>query len=348
MTTRDTPPRINVPMIEQNWPLADTEEVRLCPMCDSPQRSLAHDGVRDWAFECAPGSWDYWFCSNCRSMYLDPRPSISSIGRAYSNYYTHGNEVSDECKYPSFRLRLRNECMFHWFRIDGEPRLHLRFGMYLRILKPLLPRKFPLDQLMELRKGDLLDVGCGSGELILAAQAIGWRVQGIEIDQQAVDTACRKGLSVQRGSFEAIRKYPSAFDCVVCSHVIEHVHNPRELLSDLTNSLKTGGRLFIAYPNPNSCIRLRFGRYWRGLEAPRHLCLPSFESLTSHLEALGMINLKRYSGPIHTYEASSRAKLGRSGPIARLVSKFLNVATSFIYIPKHQDIIEIVCERSSS
>ncbi|WP_363318686.1 class I SAM-dependent methyltransferase [Rhodoferax sp.] len=313
-------------------------------MCESERRTLAHRGVKDWAFACAPGSWNYWLCDECSSLYLDPRPTAESIWRAYSTYYTHKGETVAQGVRSSFKLRLRNECLFHWLGIDQGPRLHYRFGGYLSVLKPMIPRKFPLDQLACLPRGKLLDVGCGSGDLLLAAQAMGWQVRGLEIDAKAVDAACSKGLSVQHGSFELLCEYRSSFECIVCSHVIEHVHEPRQLLSSLVNALKPGGSLFIAYPNPSSVVRRWFGRHWRGLEAPRHLCLPSLEVLQMELGKFGIRSIKVYPAPIHTFEASMRAKLGESGWVVRVLNKLLHMITSVIPLTKHQDIIEIVCD----
>lgn len=333
-------------IIDQAWPQQDIEFVSVCPMCKSAQRTLAHCGVKDWAFACAPGSWDYWLCDDCSSLYLDPRPTVDSIGRAYSTYYTHEDETVAQGVRSGFKLRLRNECLFHWLGIDQEPRFNHSFGRYLSVLKPMIPRKFPLDQLARLPRGKLLDVGCGSGDFLLAAQAIGWQVRGIEIDTKAVAAACCKGLSVQHGSFELLCEYRSLFECIVCSHVIEHVHEPLQLLSSLVNALKPGGSLFIAYPNPNSIVRRWFGSHWRGLEAPRHLCLPSLEVLQTELRKLGMRGIKVYPSSIHTFGASMRIKSGRSGWVASVFNKLLNTISSVLPFTANQDIIEIVCDQN--
>src|SRR5262249_16218861 len=60
----------------------------------------------------------------------------------------------------------------------------------------------------------LLDVGCGSGALLLRLRELGWEGEGTEVDDQAVTVARSEGLTVFRGEL-ADRGYPDdAFDVV--------------------------------------------------------------------------------------------------------------------------------------
>ena len=51
--------------------------------------------------------------------------------------------------------------------------------------------------------------------------------------------------------------------------------------------LKPGGRLWISMPNLSSQGFRLFGRHWRGLEVPRHLCLYDPPAVGRLLEACG-------------------------------------------------------------
>src|ERR1700749_4041005 len=76
------------------WPPNDLAWLEACPVCAGRQRQVLFSGLRDLAFASAPGEWTMWRCA-CGIAYLDPRPTLSSIGAAYSRYYTHVPERED-------------------------------------------------------------------------------------------------------------------------------------------------------------------------------------------------------------------------------------------------------------
>ena len=52
-------------------------------------------------------------------------------------------------------------------------------------------------------------------------------------------------------------------------------------------SLRPGGVLLLTLPNSLSTLRAHFGANWRGLEAPRHVSIPSQDQLMRLLETSG-------------------------------------------------------------
>lgn len=65
-----------------SWNKENMESVDACPVCNGQQRKILHNGLIDNVFRVAPGHWDLYECLNCVSAYLDPRPTLESIGRA--------------------------------------------------------------------------------------------------------------------------------------------------------------------------------------------------------------------------------------------------------------------------
>ena len=110
--------------LDQKWPAESLERVDICPYCGSHERTLAFRDVQDWTFSCAPGKWNYWDCVNCQSLYLDPRPTRSTIGAAYAKYSTHGT-AEPVSSFHVLQERLRNECLSQKLNANIEPRLHL-------------------------------------------------------------------------------------------------------------------------------------------------------------------------------------------------------------------------------
>lgn len=138
--------------------------------------------------------------------------------------------------------------------------------------------------------GKLLEIGCGSGTFLAGMQQLGWQVEGIDIDAQAVAIARNKySVAVRKGSLTE-QKYPTGtFDAVVMCHVIEHVPDPRTLLSECRRILAPGGNLVITTPNSQSLGHRRFQSAWVCLDPPRHLHIFSLNSLRTIVTDSGLI-----------------------------------------------------------
>jgi len=306
---------IKIQKIDQLWPGDGLEFVHNCPYCGSSNRILAHKDVQDWAFYCAAGKWTYWECDGCNTLYLDPRPTKKSIGAAYNVYYTHHKSIKTKL-ISGIKQRLRNLCFYAWYDLELAPRFKLNRFFYplLRILKNSGAEPFIPMCLSALPKGALLDVGCGSGELLDVARQLGWNAQGIELDHKAVITARLSGHRVTEGTYDLLEQYNNEFDCVVCSHVLEHIHEPLELLKLISKVLKKGGTLLLAVPNSKSFVRSIMKENWRGLEAPRHLVMPTIGALLTalheyglKLEQLGTPDVETLSESIRIYKSRGAA-----------------------------------------
>lgn len=97
----------------------------------------------------------------------------------------------------------------------------------------------------------VLDIGCGGGSMG------GWlrEHQGCEVigvtHSEVEATQARRVMShvvvADLNHFEPVRL--GAFDCVVCSHVLEHLIDPVRLLGALRSCLVPGGAVVVALPN---------------------------------------------------------------------------------------------------
>ncbi len=120
--------------------------------------------------------------------------------------------------------------------------------------KTIRQRTIKLAQLMP---GDrVLEVGCGTGTLTLAAKAqVGssGEVVGIDIAPEMVAVARRKAarkrvdVSLQVGSIENIPFPGNRFDVVMCSFMIFHMPEDvrRNGFAEIHRVLKPGGHLFV-------------------------------------------------------------------------------------------------------
>lgn len=330
------------------WPEWDLEEVARCPYCGESECRLAYEGVKDWAFACAPGRWNYWNCDHCRALYLQPRPTAGSIGRAYARYYTHARGASGGLLGP-LKQRVRNEYWSHSLQTTIEPRLGLpRWAAWVTgWLEGRIAEPFGLRQWVQLPKGLLIDVGCGNGEKLKLAAQLGWQALGIETDATAVNAARVQGLQVLQGGYELLANYQGQADCVVCSHVLEHVHRPTHLLRLLLESLTPQGVLLLSAPNASSHLRHHYGENWRGLEAPRHLAIPDAAWLVAWMRAQGFACSQI---PSHELETAIESERIRRRGLAVLPAD-VHAAKKLLRnrVPAtlgQQDVVQLVCTRA--
>jgi 2-polyprenyl-3-methyl-5-hydroxy-6-metoxy-1,4-benzoquinol methylase len=171
---------------------------------------------------------------------------------------------------------------------------------------------FGWQELADLKPGELMDVGCGAGTTLALASQLGWSVRGLEMDAHAVRAARAAGVDVQEGGFERLSEFRAAFDCINCSHVIEHVFDPVAMIHQMHSSLRRGGVLLLATPNSQSDVHRHFGKHWRGLEAPRHLVLFTEATLTKLLLQAGFSVESRSDQVLETTRESARIANQRS------------------------------------
>jgi 2-polyprenyl-3-methyl-5-hydroxy-6-metoxy-1,4-benzoquinol methylase len=117
---------------------------------------------------------------------------------------------------------------------------------------------------------NILEVGCGSGALLVVMQSAGWTVLGIEPGPLAAEQARKRGIPVVQSSLEACNLAPGHYNVIILHHVLEHVVDLNRSIDQLQRALAPGGRIYIALPNFESGARQFFGPCWIHLDLPRH------------------------------------------------------------------------------
>ena len=242
---------------------------------------------------CAPGLWDLYQCQSCKTAYLDPRPTADSISLAYRNYHTHkSNESSAASRIGRIKKSIKNGYINAKLETNLYP--EMKIG---RWLVPLLLQSRRINESIRhipkhLTHGRIADIGCGSGQFLESAIQLGLEAYGLDFDSVAVEIAKEMGATVALGGLPDTGLPSSYFDMVTMSHVIEHVHDPLLAMKEVRRILKPGGLIWIATPNMESLGHRSFRRYWRGIEAPRHLVLLNRTSLRRILEAADFENIE--------------------------------------------------------
>ncbi|CAN5339811.1 hypothetical protein BH11PLA2_BH11PLA2_37250 [soil metagenome] len=145
--------------------------------------------------------------------------------------------------------------------------------------------------------GKLLEIGCAYGYFLDVANTAGYETTGIEICEAAVESCQQRGLNVTAGVVKPeYLKQHGPFDCVVMLDVIEHLPNPDEMFTMLSEAVKPGGYLVITTGNWGSLLSRTAGSRWRLMTPPQHLYFYSRSTLSKLVSNHGF-KVKRLSAP---------------------------------------------------
>jgi len=187
-----------------------------CPACDGQNHESAFEKY----------GFQYVRCSDCRTLFMTPRPSESLMAEYYANSENYA--FWSEHIFPA---------------TDTARREKIHRGRLERVLE--------LCDRHDVPTGTLLEVGAGYGtfgSLALASNRFN-RVIAVEPTPEMAK-ACRvAGLDVIENRIEDISETPLAADVVVSLEVIEHLFNPKVFVARCANLLKPGGLIILSCPN---------------------------------------------------------------------------------------------------
>jgi ubiquinone biosynthesis O-methyltransferase len=135
---------------------------------------------------------------------------------------------------------------YHWGQIGNHPMksnafVKARYGKCVNLLRGSIKNS-----------SKVLDLGCGDGALTYLLYREGYKMTGIDTSQLGVDLAIKqhekRKTSCNFYCMNSKELPDSSFDAIVCSDVIEHVDDARQLINDIYRILKPGGMAVISTP----------------------------------------------------------------------------------------------------
>ena len=134
------------------------------------------------------------------------------------------------------------------------------------------------------QKGELLEIGVGSGALLDFMRNDGFDVRGCDISRAICKHVEESyGISIYN-DFVCDLPLNVKYDVIVMNHVLEHVSDPIKLLQDIHARLNQNALLHVAVPNLSSWEAVLPG--WTNYE-PYHLLYFTAETLKMALEKAG-------------------------------------------------------------
>jgi SAM-dependent methyltransferase len=214
---------------------------RACEICGhSGEHVVVHTG-RDYLL----GSQEAWFhalqCANCGFQFLDSPPE--DLTRYYpARYFSMVGETPPGLAWIKKALD-RHEA---------------------RGLCRLVPRA-----------RSVLEIGPGHGAFLLALRDAypGAVIRGFDVTTEAgLERRIAPDISVSYAAgLEHAGFADGEFDLIVMRHVLEHVPDLARFLWEIRRVCGAQGALYVKVPNRSSWPARLFGRYWNGLDFPRHL-----------------------------------------------------------------------------
>lgn len=194
-----------------------------CLSCGALERRQRFPAVLPWVVEC----------TRCSLVFAEPQPSDEELKAIYDeHYYEQFGFVEGAHANDAGLARMKKAT----------------YGAMLDLLPPGPSGR------------RLLDVGCGLGFSLLAAQERGFEAIGID-PLAPTDATARPGRRIVRASLETFSD-PRPFDVVSMIDVIEHVRDPVGSLGAAASLLRAGGTLLVATNDSSSPGARALGPRW--------------------------------------------------------------------------------------
>lgn len=194
-------------------------------------------------------------CSECSTVYLNPRLNPKLIIDSYS---------------------------------EGEDAAHVaQDAMRIRTFEKAIKHLASRHNILLSKKTKVLDIGCAGGAFLRAAANLGLDTKGIEPNKWMCEFARKTyKLDVQAGVLSDFHFADKSFDVVTLWDVIEHVPDPNAELKEIYRILKPGGVLVVNYPDYSSPPARLLGRKWP-FWLSVHLTYYTPKTIRHHLEKIG-------------------------------------------------------------
>jgi 2-polyprenyl-3-methyl-5-hydroxy-6-metoxy-1,4-benzoquinol methylase len=194
----------------------------------------------------------------------------------------------------------------------------------------------------------VLDLGCGTGDFLLACQEKEYEVFGVEPNIQARKKSQSKIQTTKIfDSFHSLQKATSCkFDIITLWHVLEHVPDLNNYVKMLKEMLNPDGILIIAVPNFKSFDAGYYKEFWAAYDVPRHLWHFSKKAIAVLFQKEALKIVKTYPMIFDAFYVSLLSEKYRKrnlipvrafciGFISNLIAVFTKQYSSRIYILKH-------------
>lgn len=203
-----------------------------CPVCGTDR----HEKIFGWDRKLK--RLNTHICNDCGLFFHHPMPTDDELADYYATVY--------RAEYQFFRRR--PSASHQRRKADQAQERIATLGKFVDLSTP--------------RR--ILDIGCGSGEVVRALAELGHEAHGIEPNVDFAAHAAKdlpENAQVLAGGWEAELFPEQHFDVVICMHVIEHLNRPLEAIRQIRKWLAPGGTVMLEVPDMRGYTTKGFDRF---------------------------------------------------------------------------------------
>jgi SAM-dependent methyltransferase len=219
-------------------------------------------------------TFHYQLCKNCGSMQLTDPPADFSRYYPNEDYYSFKMEMK-ELKKPGYLQQVKSDhILYEKNKLLGS----------LLSIGYKIPEQYSWVKNTKVQPEDsILDVGCGNGSLLTQLFKMGFT------NLTGIDPFLNEGHD-----YGAIKIYKKElhelnenFDLIMMHHSLEHMFDPLKALQKAFSLLNKNRYLLVRIPVMGNYGWQHYKTYWCGLDAPRHIFIPSEKGMKMLAAAAG-------------------------------------------------------------
>lgn len=197
---------------------------RPCPICDNLSGEILHKQFFSLPSDSPlPSEYEVVSCSGCGFVYADTPANQNT----YNNYYTLLSKYED--------LEIASGS-------GTESYDSSRLEFTANTIRKLLPDN----------SSSIMDMGCANGGLLKSLKLLGYKnILGIDPSRACNKHVSNLGIDCIEGDIfsTTFNQISKTFDCIILTHVLEHIYDLHLAISNLSLKLNNNGFLYIEVPD---------------------------------------------------------------------------------------------------
>ena len=231
-----------------------------CRICDCPDASRTVV-TREMMFGTRD-EFTYFECARCGCVQIREVPDLTKYYP--SDYYSFQNDGG-----------LKRWLKSHWaaYSFDGSSPL---IGRMMTFGLGKQPGVESVRRAGVSRDTSILDVGCGSGDLLQLLRAVGFKKLAGADPFLERDVLHPNGIPIWKKELEQVE---GQYGLIMLHHAFEHMLDPAQFVVQAAQRLNDGGQLLIRVPVAGTMAWRTYGANWAQLDPPRHIFVPTVRSM---------------------------------------------------------------------